>query len=239
MRRFADLHLKPSIENDENKHRMAELASQLGFSLVALTFKPETPDEEMRKVKSIFNDAGLDAAARVDLAPGSRNELLRALRRLRRKFEIVAVECKTMPVALIAARDTRVDIVYFEPEETKARFQESTAHLCNATLEINLSGIIKPKISPRSNIIAKLSDYLATAKNHAIPIIISSGADNPHMLRAPRDMAALATSLGLRIDEALDSLSKIPISILEKNRIKLSPSYVAEGVKIVRMPKNA
>ena len=61
----------------------------------------------------------------------------------------------------------------------------------------------------------------------------SSWASSPYGLRAPRDMAALLMLVGLDPSEALKAVSKTPMEIVERNREKLSPSYVMPGVRVV------
>jgi RNase P/RNase MRP subunit p30 len=47
-------------------------------------------------------------------------------------------------------------------------------------------------------------------------------------------MAAFLVTLGLKQEEALDAVSKTPFSIVENNRFKLSPLFIAKGVKLIK-----
>ena len=239
MRYFADLCLKPPLENREVQAKMAELAKQIGFSMIALAFQVGTSSEAISSTMSRYRDLGLDAVARLNITPRSRDELLRLLRKWRRKFEIIAVECVSPKSSLVAARDRRVDLLYFQPFESRLGFQRSIAKLCNAAFEINVSPLTRPRTSTKLAVLFKLSNEIAIAKDYGIPTVLSSGAENQFMLRSPKDLAALATMVGLDLDEALDAVSKNPISIVERNRSKLRPSHVAEGVKVMRVPKRS
>jgi len=67
-----------------------------------------------------------------------------------------------------------------------------------------------------------------------VPIVWSSGATDVQFLRKPEDMAHLGMLFGLDLPQALEALSDTPLGIVERNRQKLSPDYVAPGVRIVR-----
>ena len=64
--------------------------------------------------------------------------------------------------------------------------------------------------------------------------MICSGADEPILMRRPRELAYLATLLDLTLEEALDALSKVPLAMLDRNRAKLDPGFVAPGIRVVR-----
>ncbi|MEM2728583.1 MAG: hypothetical protein QXF59_05880, partial [Candidatus Bathyarchaeia archaeon] len=54
------------------------------------------------------------------------------------------------------------------------------------------------------------------------------------MLRRPEDYAFLSYLIGLDLNYAKKALSDNPISIVERNRRKLSQNYVCPGVFIVK-----
>ncbi len=52
-------------------------------------------------------------------------------------------------------------------------------------------------------------------------------------MRDPRDYAALTTLFDMSLSSALKALSETPLGIVERNRRKLSPDYVAPGIRVV------
>lgn len=233
MTKFADLHLKPPIGNPVAQKEMAELARCLGYSLVAVTFRPRDRDEEVNRVRKIFLDAGLDVACRVDISATSRSELLKELRVLRRDFEIVAIECKSSEALSVAQRDSRVDVIYLDAASSRGGFTLNRASSSSAHLEINMSRLTQTPGLPEHVKIARIGKEIAKAKQNRFRIVLSSGADNPMYLRAPRDVAAVGMLLGLDKEEAVKSISSIPISLVNKNRVKLGSGYVGENVRIM------
>jgi len=231
--KFADLHLKPPIGNPIAQKEMAEFACCLGYSLVAVTFHPRDKDEEVNKARKIFLDAGLDVASRVDISATSRYGLLKELRALRRDFEIVAMEYESSEALSIAQRDGRVDVIYVDSASSSGVLSLNRASSPSVHLEINMSTLIEAQGLPEHFQIARIGKEIARAKQNRFRIVISSGADNPMYLRAPRDVAAVGMLLGLDREEALRSISTIPISLVNKNRMKLGSRYAGENVRIL------
>ncbi|MBS7655026.1 hypothetical protein KEJ50_00750 [Candidatus Bathyarchaeota archaeon] len=229
MRKYCDLHLK--LENEKEFFKAAELTKEIGFKIVGLTFQPDAQITKINEAKKIFQEFNIDLASRVDLKPYNKNELLLALRKLRRKFEIISVECTSNKLAIIAARDRRVDLISF-PLSFKAKFTYSIAHVLIGALEINLADLIAFK-TLRTIVLSKFRKEAFIAKKNRIPIVVSSGANNLFLIRSPKEMAACSLLFKLEPNEALASISTIPYAIVERNRFKLSRFYIGEGVKIV------
>jgi RNase P/RNase MRP subunit p30 len=207
MRHYVDLHLRPSTPDQAND--MALLASQLGYNHVAST----------RPVDS--------TAARIDIDARRGRELQDILKRNRRKYDIVAVRCLSKEVARMVARDDRVDILLF-PDDPAQRKQNWLDHheaaLIDGTgraYEINASELLATSQMRLSKMITMIKRDLAVASRHDIPVVLSSGATTPLMMREPRALIALATLLDIDEDYAADMLSTIPEAILEKNHAKL------------------
>lgn len=68
----------------------------------------------------------------------------------------------------------------------------------------------------RVSLLSCLRREVATARNLAVPVVVSSGATIPLLLRKPYDYASLALLLDIDVSLALEALSKNPMSIVEK-----------------------
>jgi RNase P/RNase MRP subunit p30 len=71
-----------------------------------------------------------------------------------------------------------------------------------------------------------------------VPIVVSSGVANEMLLRRPRELAALAYLFGLDETSALEAISQNPVSIVKRNRQKLSPKFVAPGIRVIKEGKD-
>jgi ribonuclease P/MRP protein subunit RPP1 len=237
MRKFVDLHLCAPINDLKQVERMVNLSAELGYNMVGIPLPPNISQERIRQINEICSEVRVEFVTRVDLMPKTSGELLNNLGNLRRKFEIVSVACVSKNVARQAAKDRRVDLL--SPCLTfpcKRFFDYAEAELASkkmVSFEIDMALILSSTGFPRIRLLSSLRKEVAVARKFDIPITISSGASDENLLRSPHDYLALSTLFDLSESYALQVLSDNPLSIVERNRAKLSPYYVAPGVRIV------
>jgi len=237
MRRFTDLHLRFQGDLSELKE-MLRVSSELGYSTLAISFS-QNMKEEIKQARIICSDLGVDLATRVDLEPKNEGELLKALKELRYRFEIIAVKCLTKGVARQAAKDRRIDVLNFpiDPaQRERAYFDHQEAVLASgalAALEINASTILGEGPFNRARLLATMRKEIAEGRRMGVPFILSSGAENLYGLRSPRDLASLLTLMDVDWESALDAVSEEPLKIVERNREKLKAEYISPGVRVV------
>ena len=234
MRRFVDLNIRdpgdPRVLTE-----MLELSAKLGFKGIALASERPAPGALIDEALTL----GIDLASRIDLRPRNINQLSKTLRRVRRKFEIVAVHCETKAVSRQAAKDHRVDILTFPPLKTGRRRVgldrqgASLASRSNCAYEMSLSDLLGSR-TDRAKVLLNLKRDIWNATHEGVPVVVSSGAWTPLRMREPRAIAAITSLLGLSENEGLDAVSETPRMILERNREKLGPGFVSPGVKEVR-----
>ena len=237
MKQFADIHLRVPLEDQIKTKNMIQQASELGYKLVGIPHSPQASRKQISQLKHLCNEVNVDLATRVNLSPRNSKELLYNLRRFRRKFEIVAVRCHTKDVARQAAKDRRVDLLQFSVTNIRKRFfDEAEAELASkafTALEIELTPLLQLTSSSRVHLLSRLRKEVSIAERFKVPITLSSSSTNEHFMRLPHDYAALATLFDLPIYSALRALSENPWVIVERNRRKLSPDYVAPGIRVV------
>ena len=238
MRRFADLHLRPSIEDPDQVEKMIGKSSELGYQMVAISLPLNIRQTKVRRLQKICGDAKLDLVTRVDLNPKTSKELLHLLRRFRRRFEIMSVICNSKSVARQAAKDRRVDLLTFSVTNIHKRFfDRAEAELASnalSSLEIDMAPLLFLEGSSRIRLISSLRRESAVAEKFGVPVVLSSGATDEYLMRGPREYAALTGLFDMGGPEALRGLSEIPVSLVERNRRKLSPGYVAPSIRVVK-----
>ena len=237
MKRFADLNLRAPINNTSQIERMVKNAHELGYSLVGIPLPPFVRQEQISQLRKFCREANIDFATRVDFFPRTSNELLHSLRRFRRKFEIISVLCNTKEVARQAAKDRRVDLIQFSATNLRKRFfDEAEAELASqafSSLEVEIAPFLQLVGASRIRLFSSLQTEVALAEKFKVPVTISSGATNKYQMRGPRDCAAFATLFDMSQSSALKALLENPFAIVERNREKLSPEYVAPGIRVV------
>lgn len=241
-RKYADLHLCPDLEDDEQVTRMIRKASELGYQLIAIPLPQFFPEEKIRKLQNICQENKIDFASRLDLRPKTSKELIKSLRKLRRRFEIIAVMCESKQVARQAAKDRRVDLLNFPGRNRRKRFfDKAEAELASkalGSLEIDIKPLLTLEGPTRIRLLSSLRREVRIAENFHVPIVVSSGASGELLMRKPREIAALTLLFDLDKSSAVNAVSKNPLTIVKRNREKLSPSFVAPGIRLIRRGKD-
>jgi RNase P/RNase MRP subunit p30 len=198
---------------------------------VGLTLPTGLLPDRVAGLRSVIEDEGVETASRVDLSADSRMDLLRLLRRFRNTYDIVAVKCRNQTVASIACRDRRVDLVFFDPRNTKVKFSHPLASLLRGALEFNLISTFLGET--RSEIFSRVAKEAAIAQEHGSRVILSSGCTSPAMVRSPFQISAIGKSIGLSKELSNQAVSETPLSVVKRNQERRSPKQVEEGVKLV------
>ena len=238
MKRFVDLHLQPSIKDLTQVKKMVSLASELGYRMVGITLPPNVTRDTVKQLQSICSNVKTNLITRADLYPKTPHELLHNLRRFRRKFEVISVICTSKAVARQAAKDRRVDLLSFPATNPRKRFfDHAEAELASkvfSSLEIDMAPLISLKSFQRIRLLSSLRKEVEIARKFGVPVTISSGATNTHLIRGPYDYAAVTALFDMATPLALRALSETPLTIVERNREKLNPNFVAPGIRLVR-----
>jgi ribonuclease P/MRP protein subunit RPP1 len=241
-RRYADLHLYLDLRDSEQISRMVANAEKLGYGLIGVVLSPNISDVEFQRLRDICEDATIDVVCRVDLKPRTPRELLRDLRRFRRRFEIVAVLCENKDVARQAAKDRRVDLLNFPSADFRRRFfDRAEAELASnglACFEIDMKPLVCLEGAVRVRLLANLRREALIAREFRVPIVVSSGVSDGWLMRAPRDLASLAGLFDLDEVSAIEAVSRVPVGMVKRNREKLCWRFVAPGIRVIRRGKD-
>ena len=243
MKGFVDLHLvlPYSTKRGEIKDLIARSA-ELGYSSVGIPLPIDVAGKDIGDIERICGDNGVDLVKRVDLRPRDSRELLRLLRIVRRRREVVAVRCGSKAVARQAAKDRRVDLICFSSSDLRRRFFDSAvaelASKSSAGLEVDIAPLIAMDGFRRIRLISCLRREVALAKKFGVPLVLSSGAFDKYLLRSPQDYASLAYLFNLANHTAVGAMCDTPQGMVERNRRKLGPDYVAPGVYVVKRGKD-
>lgn len=241
-RAYADLHLRPDLGSDKLVERMIRKASHLGYRLIAVPLPQNFPEEKIEQLKRICKENRIDFASRLDLKPKKTKELTKSLRKHRRRFEIVAVICKSKQIARQAAKDRRVDLLNFPSYDPRKRFfDKAEAELASnalTSMEIDVTSLLTLEGRARIRLLSSLRREVTIAENFHIPIVISSGVSRELLMRRPRETAALASLFDLAKTSSTEAISKNPMAIVRRNREKLNQKFVAPGVRLIRRGKD-
>lgn len=235
-KQYADLHVLLSLGDLSIASRMVEKACQLGYGLMATPTEPDS-EKQFAAIRHMCKEKNIDLVSRIDLRPRSPDGLLRALRKFRRRYELIGVICGSKPIARQAAKDRRVDLLSFVSHDYGSGFDLADGELAKnglAALEVDVCGLLLVEGSSRAKILSGLRREVRIAKSFGVPIVLSSGASEHWMLRRPAELAAMSSLFDLGKEEAQRGISHSPIEIVKRNRDKLSDGFVAPGIRVVR-----
>jgi RNase P/RNase MRP subunit p30 len=238
MKNPVDLHLNLTLEKKMKAEQMIKQASELGYKSIGVPIHPRASSGQRDWLKKICVNFDLDLITRVDLIPKSPKNLLEDLRRLRRKFELIAVNCWNKPIARQAAKDHRVDLLVFLSTEPKKRFfdiaEARLAFQGLAALEVGIAPLLRYSGFHRVRLLSCLRREIAIAKKLKIPIVVCSDANNSYEMRGPHELACLTTLFDMEGDMAKKAITNVPMEIVRRNRKKLDPDYVAGDIHIIK-----
>jgi RNase P/RNase MRP subunit p30 len=240
-RPFADLHLRINPKDQQTAQRLIGKAARLGYRYISVPFTAGLEETEVATLKTICTQAGLDFVLRADFKPRTQEDLMRFLRKFRRRFEIICIVCDSKEVSRQAAKDRRVDLLNFPNLDYHKRFfdrAEAELASCSlAALEVDVKSLLVMEGPPRVRLLSSLRREVAIALEFHVPVVVSSGVGEEQLLRKPRDLASLAYLFGLNEAQALDAVSNNPAGIVLRNREKLSSRFIAPGISVVKEGK--
>ncbi len=234
-RRYADLHVRVANGGDPPM-LLIKMAKHLGLSLIALSLDDPRELEDVKGIKDYGKELGVDVAIRVDLKPSGAGELKRYLGKLRRSVEVIGVYCHDTSVARTAARDRRVDVTFYSPDNILSLLDEGQLSLLVESghcVEVNLVDFLYMSSEKQIKALWNYGLALKKVARKGIPIVVSSGASKIIDMRAPRELYAFAFLLLDDKELAREAVSAKPLELVSLNREKLSPNFVQPGVKVV------
>jgi ribonuclease P/MRP protein subunit RPP1 len=237
---FTDLHLRINLTNQQATKQIVNKAKELGYHKLSIPLTAQQQDQAVN-LKTTCTQVGIDFVLRSDFKPRNQEDLTHFLRKNRRKTEIICIICDNKEIARQAAKDRRVDLLNFPSLDYHKRFfDRAEAELASnalTALEIDAKPLLVLEGPPRVRMLSNLRREVAIAREFHVPVVLSSGVSEQSLMRTPRDLASLAYLFGMNETEALDTVSTNPNAIVTRNRKKLSSSFVAPGINVIKEGK--
>lgn len=222
MKRYVDLHVKPSDEKDI--HDVLDTVSKLGYDAVGLAIS-ETAYQLVEGYSRLKILKRVDVDARLDDLRGCRA-------RLSKKYDIVSAICRDSTDIRRALR-SGFDLICFKGLPQTPKITDFSLIVDNeAYLELDVYDLLSFRRDERVAIFRAIARIFRYASRKKAKLIIASGAGDSYKLRAPLDLASMVLPAGVTWDEALIATVYNPRSLLSKI-ISKSQGYIAEGVRIV------
>jgi len=236
---FFDLHVHSAFSEGESSiEQLAAMAKELGYKGICFSeyYKNEN---QIKKLYYEIENARQKVGIEIFLGFEARSpKELMLLKERRRRFDVLLVRGGDLWLNREAVETPEVDILT-HPE--LGRQDSGLNHVLmklarknNVAIEINFRNILIESKSSRSKLLAKMQNNIKLAKKFHTPIILCSGAISHYEMRDSRVMISMAEQLGLELNKAKESLSKIPEKILKQAIERKNEKWILPGVKILK-----
>jgi ribonuclease P/MRP protein subunit RPP1 len=236
---YFDLHIHSAFSGGNSSlEQLSSTAKELGYSGICFAEYFKNYD----KIKSLYehtekikNNIGME----IFLGFEARNRKeIDKLSAIKKKFDVLLVRGGDLELNRIACETPQVDILTHPEYE---RFDSGLNHVLmklaaknNVAIEINFREILIASKGTRSKILSNIENNIRLAKKFHAPVILCSGAISHFELRSPECMISIASQLGLELNDAKNSMSKIPEKILNRSKERKSEEWISPGIKVVK-----
>lgn len=200
--------------------QLAREAKRIGYSGIALI----QSSRSYSKPDKISSPDDFDIWNGVEIYAKNPEDLRKKIQRFREHNNVLIVNGGDIKINRAACEDPRVDIL---AHPYKNRRDSGINHIVakkasenEVAIEISINSIIKMRSSPRAKILSQCRQILKLHRKFKFPLIITSNAYSIYDLRTPEDIMAFASCLEITNDEIISSLSKNPMDIIRKSKIR-------------------
>jgi RNase P/RNase MRP subunit p30 len=221
-----DLNVSPTSKNLDSFVKMAARLRLTGF---ATFLERDQPFETLENGMNLFT--------RTDLPENGLRAAKKAAKEARSSSAVIAVPLRGVDIANWAAEDERVDLLTLDKPNNECVLRESTAKLAavsGTALEVPIRPLLKSSGLARSRIIKVFRENVHTAVGTKMQVILSSGSKNMMSMRSPTAMRYVGLLLGLDWHYTKTAVHEGPQGIIDKNRKRLSPDFIAPGIEVVK-----
>lgn len=220
---------------------MIEMAHRLGHQNICISDFGAIDPSQVETLLQECKDFTPNVYARADISPKTPRELSHKLNYVRRKVDLVAVECSSENVCRFASTNRFVDILTLPPTVKAPVFTEIVARNCSKNeiaLEITLIPFIRYYGKVRAKLLRIWRKILSVALRNDVMFVIGTGALSKYELRGSREMLLLAKLVGLPHDLAKQSLLENPFKLIERRILERNGKIIMPGVRTIDEEKD-
>jgi len=205
------------------------MATNLGLTGFTTFLERDEPFETLENGMNLFT--------RTNLPENGLRAAKKSVKEARSRAAVVAIPLRGVDVANWAAEDERVDLLTLDKPNNECSLRGSTAKLAavsGTALEIPIRPLLKSSGLARSKVIKVFRENVHTALGAKMQVILSSGSKSKMSMRSPTALRYVGLLLGLDWHYTGIAVHEGPQGIIERNRKRLSPDFVAPGVQVVK-----
>ncbi|NVM34210.1 MAG: hypothetical protein HWN81_01360 [Candidatus Lokiarchaeota archaeon] len=234
---YFESRLLANFDNFNDIKKKLEICEKLGIKNVILEPENKIVAIPLEIKSKLRVETKINTFYRINLRLNNREDFKRRIRHFNNFSDILSIESLKKEVQLLAARDTRVDIVSFSNPEVIKTLTPGVISLIkqnNSFLEFSLAPLmVKNRINQSKNF-RNLYRFIQLALKSKVNCIISGNFDNMYDFRHPRSLLSIChTLLGIPIDRAKEIYKVNPILLLERIKRRNNKDFEPE-VKLIK-----
>ncbi len=237
--KFYDLCVQSSHSGGESSVKeTVEFAAKLGFSGIVICDNFESM-EKLRLIKQEIasTKGGIEVYQGVKVKAETPEEMREVINKVRDHVDIVAVHGGNYDINRAACENSKVDILSHPEFE---RYDSGLDDVClrlaaenNVAIGVDFKSVLYSYRGIRGRILGNIGRNIKLCREMKTNIVITSGAASVWDMRAPRELVAILTILGVDLSQAFLSASGMPQAILEENKKILEGRIITKGVEVV------
>lgn len=238
---FFDLQTFSGLSIGEHSvAEMAKFAEQLGWSGICIADSwhgLERITQLKEHIAAAQKETKVEILPGITLHPSTPGELKHLLERVRGAVLVVAVAGGDYAINRAACEDNRVDILA-HPE--RGRPDSGLDDICcraavanGVAIGVSFREVLYSSRRGRARVLQQISTNIQLATSMRAPLVFVSGAQSKWDMRDPRQLTALANTLGAELPTAFAAVSDIPNQMIVRNKKLLEGRVAGKGVEIV------
>ncbi len=227
---YYDLCIRFIPDDEASIERFTSLAKHFGFVGAGIT---EVANKRSTPCK-YFNISGFDLVHGIEICEDNPSKLHSVASRYARKADIVIAQGGADKLNRSAIETADIDILSLPLGIKEGGFDHVIAKAAadrGIALEFDVGPLIRYRGGKRVHAISELEQRLMLARKFEVNMVLTSAARSIYDMRGPRELAALASLFGMTKEEAINSMTATPTTILKRKR--RSNNYIMDGVELI------
>jgi len=239
MSRYFDLHVTTRHSfGKETVDALARMAERLELDTICIADAMDGAEDLALIKKEISSvKCNVKILLGIEIKAKTVSDLANKVNKFRDSADIIIVSGGDLDINRAACENPKVDILahpeYMRKDSGLDHVMVAAAAKNNVAIELNFRSYLHSFGRIRSHILSRMQRNVILCRKFKAPLIVTSGAQTIHDMRAGRELATLAYLCGMEITEALECVSTTPEFLVNRvNEIK-SKGFVMPGVRVV------
>lgn len=236
-RKYFELDLQTDASSGEDDPRvMIRRAEAMGFDCVAISdyLRNRRELEDLsRRLETIETDVNVQLG--VKIKTNDRKQLKKKINLFRDLVPVIIVHGGEVEINRAAVDNPKVDIL---AHPNRGRKNAGVDHVIankaadnDVALQLSLQQLLTNYGKYRSHILNQQQRIIKLCQKYGTPLITSNSTGKAREIRGGRALAALPYTLGLDVDQALDTVSDQCRAILTRAEEVKDRSFIRPGVR--------